>query len=615
MSDIMNSRIAAIAKLDREGRIVAASPAFCVLLDRQAEEVVGHSFREFTIGLTDWFADMLAADLPDDDGIVTQDFQISMPSGEIFWVRAVISLAAADNGTLFPAEISLVEIEDLRQYGNEQARQVALLDRMLQVVDSVFWVSGMSDGKNLYVSPAYERIWGTGCNQLESDAGSWMAQIHPDDRDRVETEVRQQRAARRPFDVEYRIIRNDGSMRWIWDKGMPAKNLFRNVDVYIGSAQDITDRKVQEIELARRQAADNINMMAADLAHNFHNLLAIVDLAAHAIERADQSATHAERLESIHSAVERGSEITKLLLTISSRQNLNPSHSDLNTVVTEMKPLVDASMGINHRVIYDLSNTPCPVHIDRTGLSQALLNLIKNSREAMPASGELLVQTRVLSSAVLSDGEDTPQPCVQITIEDTGTGMSEHALRHATDPYFTTKSNGSGFGLAITNGFVKQSGGRLFLENKIGGGLIARMVFPLAAPVAAADRLPGTAAVFQAKSLLVVDDEMAIAKTLGQLLEAEGYLTAIATDIREARRQLDKGGFDALISDIALGSKSTGADLALWVRARHPSVKLVLMSGYASDKASIPADIPFITKPFAPADLIRTVRRELEDGL
>ena len=614
MPEALRSRVAAVARLDSDWRIAAASPAFCTLLGRNAADVIGHSFLEFTEAQADWFAGTLAADLPDDDGTVTHDFQITTPSGETFWVRAVILLSAAEDGTLFPNEISLVEIEDLRQYGSEQARQVAILDRMLMVVDSAFWVSRMSDGKSLYVSPAFERIWGGGSNKLESDASSWMDQIHPDDRSRVETEVRRKRAARRPFAVEYRIIRSDGSMRWIWDKGMPAHNLFGNVDVYIGSAQDITERKIHEIELARRQAANNIDMMAADLAHNFNNLLAIVDLAAHAIQRADQSATHAERLESIHNAVERGSDITKLLLTISSRQDLNPTYVDLNEIVTEIKPLVAASMGVNHRLIYDVSTAPCPVQIDRTGLNQALLNLIKNSREAMPDGGQLLIQTRVLPTAAPLDGEDSAASYVQISIEDSGTGMTEHALRHATDPYFTTKPDGSGFGLAITNGFVKQSGGHLTLANRIGGGLVVRMTFPLALPPADPVHAADDRTSLQARSLLVVDDEPEIAKAVGQLFEAEGYLTAIATSCRDAKRRLEKDRFDAVITDIALGSKSTGTDLALWVRDRHPAVKVVLMSGYASDKASIPADMPFIAKPFAPAELIRIVRSELEDG-
>jgi PAS domain S-box-containing protein len=482
MPDALRSRVAAVARLDSNWRISAASPAFYALLGRHAADVIGHSFLEFTEAQADWFAGMSAADLLDDERAITQDFQVRAPSGEVFWVRAGMHLSAAEDGTLFPDEISLVEIEDLRQDGGEQARQAALLDRALTVVDEAVWVRRMPGGEILYASPAYERIWGGRRDQLEGDAGNWMKQIHPDDRGRVETEVRRQQSARQPFDVEYRIIRGDGATRWIWDRGTPAQNLFGSVDVYVGSAQDITERKAHEFELARRQAADNIDTTAAALAHNFNNLLAIVDLAARAIEREDQFARHADRLGSIHSAVERGGEITELLLTISSRHDLNSSYVDLNVLVTEMKPLVTGSLGPNHRLIYDVSSAPCPVQIDRTGLNQALLNLVKNSREAMPDGGELLIQTRVLPSPALSGGEDTGTPCVQISVEDSGTGMSEHALNHAADPYFTTKPHGSGLGLAATDSFVRRSGGSLTLANRTGGGLIVQMTFPLALP-------------------------------------------------------------------------------------------------------------------------------------
>lgn len=611
----LKSRVASVARLDHQWRIKSGSPAFSALLGRDEAELIDRSFLDFTEAKTNWFVSLLSPDLLDADGSITQDFRIVRPTGESFWVRARILLSVGEDGGLLPNEISLMEIEDLRHSGIRQSKQVDLLDRMLSVVDSVFWASRLSDGQNLYVSPAYERIWGADCRQLELDGGSWMESIHPDDRARVQRDVRRQREAGQPFDMEYRIIRADGSVRWIWDKGMPARNMFGNVDVYIGSAQDITERKVHEIELARLQAADNIGMMAADLAHNFNNLLAIVDLAARAIGREDQPGTYADKLESIYSAVERGSEITKLLLSISSRQNLKPSYEDVNSIIKEMKPLVAASMSVNHRVLYDMTSLPCLIHIDRTGLNQALLNLIKNSREAMADGGDLLIQTRVLPSTVLAEDEESPRQFVEITIEDTGTGMTEHALRHATDPYFTTKEQGSGFGLAITNGFVKQSGGRLSFANRNGGGLMVRMVFPLAAPPEQDMHLEDWGTGPRGRNVLIVDDEPSIAQALAQLLEAEGYHASVATGFLEAKRRLEHGSFALVISDVALGAKSTGVDLALWARKSDPTVKVLLISGYASNRSAIPSDIPFISKPFSPDELLDSVRGALDVDL
>lgn len=614
MHSIFGLHVAAVAVLGDDWRIEAASPAFCSLLGCDEAGLLGRSFLDFAEPQANWFDALLAADARGLGGVVKQDFRVGGAAARPVWVRASIRLVEQDGKAPVPREIALMEIDDLREAGCEQAKQIGLLDKVLSVVDSVFWVSRVSDDQSLYVSPAYERIWGASGLELQQDGHGWLDMVHPDDRMQTEAEVRRHRQAGQPFDLEYRIVRPDGTMRWIWDRGTPIHDACGNVDVYIGSAQDITERKLHEIELARLQASDNIGMIAADLAHNFNNLLAIVDLCAHAIQRQDQGGLHDDKLGSIHAAVERGAEITRLLLAISSRQMLDPGYVDANVVITAMKPLIAASLGPVHRVIYDMTSLPCPIYIDETGLNQAILNLVKNSREAMAEGGEVIIKTRVVPALAASDLAASASRNVQISIEDTGSGMTEHALRHATAPYFTTKSNGSGFGLAITNGFVKQSNGQFQLANRIGGGLIACMSFPHCAPSARGGSADGAAIDLRPGGILIVDDETIIAQAVGEILTAADYRVSTSSNIRDAREQLEQGRFAMLICDVSLGGELTGVDLVLWVKGRFPKTKLLMMSGYSSGKADLPEGVPFIRKPFSPDELSGMVAQIMEQA-
>lgn len=611
ISDIENVPVAIVGN---DWEIIEASSAFIKMLNWEDRKIIGRSFLDFVQLGADYFDALNAINASSSDGVVFQDLKIGGREAQGFWVRAKIKMTTGHLGAPRPCEITLTEIDNSNGFDAEKARQITLLDNVLSVVDSVFWVSRLLGDQILYVSPSFERIWGVSRKQLELDGRSWWEMMHPDDQERVIAEVRRCREARKSFDVEYRIFREDGAMRWIWDKGQPVYDACGNIDVYIGTAQDITERKNHEIELARLQSADNIGAVSADLAHNFNNLLTIVDLAAHGIGREDLTKKHAERLASIHAAVDRGAEITALLLSISSRQMLEPNYYDANEIIAEMESLIKASLGPMNRIEYDITALPCPIYVDKTGLNQAILNLIKNSREALPTGGEIRIKTRIVAPFDESDDPSTGECRVAISVEDTGTGMDEHTLRHATDPYFTTKSDGAGFGLAITNGFVLQSGGRLSLSNRIGGGLTARMTFPVKWPpvdALAADTMDER---LMAPTILIVDDEPVISNTVAEILGVAGYEVSTSTDALDARMQLEHGQFAMVICDVGLSGKLSGADLVDWAKGRFPNIRRILMSGYNRGKMPIPDDIPFIRKPFSPESLLAVVRQEMDFG-
>jgi signal transduction histidine kinase len=417
-------------------------------------------------------------------------------------------------------------------------------------------------------------------------------------------------------------VLSSGDAHWIFHRGFPFRDKNGEIVSYIGIGQEITERKNRDVELARMQAAENIRAIAADLAHNFNNLLAIIDLAAHGIARDNDNDFVIKKTKSIHYAVDRGSDIINNLLAMISNKIIDPDYTDLNEIVNETKPLISTLAGPNIQVIYDCTSLPCPLYVDKSGLSQAIINLITNSREAMDEGGEIMIKTRVLPMLTGVETMDTPNSRVSISIEDTGMGMTDHVLRHANDPYFTTKSNGRGLGLAITAGFVRQSGGDLSFSNRIGGGLIARMTFPHTVPPtelpaglsAELDKgaMRHAGAILHAGTILVVDDEPLIAESISEMLVDDGHHVICAASISEAKEYLEDAGYKLVICDIAMGTEETGVDLARWIKEKFPLTALLLTSGYSDNMSLLPNDMAFIKKPYRPNELHEKVRQLLK---
>ncbi|WRH74749.1 MAG: PAS domain-containing protein [Sphingobium sp.] len=622
MYDYLNSSVAAVARLGAQSEIEAVSPAFCRLLGRAEEDLIGRSFLEFAETEATW-CDALSSDQASTaTDPLTLDFKIAKATDRSKWVRANIQLSVLNDSKSSGYEINLTEIGDLKNRPVLRAHNLEMFERILNVINAFFWVNRLSDGKTTYTSPASVEYFRKFKTVMPRNVEEWTKIIHPDERARVYEEFRKSRAAEIPFALEYRIVLEDETVVWIFHRGYPFRDEEGKFIAYIGVGQEITERKNRDFELARMQAAENIRAIAADLAHNFNNLLAIIDLAAHGIARDNNNDFVIKKTQSIHYAVDRGSDIINTLLAMTSNKIIDPVYADLNEILNETRPLISTLAGPNIQVIYDCTSLPCPLYVDKSGLSQAIINLITNSREAMDEGGEIMIKTRVLPMLAGVETADTPNSSVSISIEDTGMGMTDHVLRHANDPYFTTKSNGRGLGLAITAGFVRQSGGDLSFSNRIGGGLIARMTFPHTVPPTelpaglSAELEKGamrqTGAILHAGTILVVDDEPLIAESISEMLVDDGHHVICAASISEAKEYLEDAGYKLVICDIAMGTEETGVDLARWIKEKFPLTALLLTSGYSDNMSLLPNDMAFIKKPYRPNELHAKVRELLK---
>jgi CheY-like chemotaxis protein len=264
--------------------------------------------------------------------------------------------------------------------------------------------------------------------------------------------------------------------------------------------------------------------------------------------------------------------------------------------------------------------------IDSAQLENAILNLAINARDAMHGSGLIAIQTSNVSLDVCEAAkhpEATEGDYVSITVRDTGSGMSAQVQARVFEPFFTTKDvgAGSGLGLSMVYGFVKQSGGHVSIKSKAGSGTEVRLYLPQTnlLPDAIDDSNAQPAPTGQRESVLVVEDDDALRKVIVSFLEQQNYQIATASNGSEALAMLEQSGpFDLLLSDIMLPGEFSGAELANAVTRSQPSIKILLMSGYASEAfdedTGLPSHANLLQKPFSMGTLARKVRAVLKAG-
>jgi PAS domain S-box-containing protein len=394
---------------------------------------------------------------------------------------------------------------------------------------------------------------------------------------------------------------------------------------YTGIIRDITDRKEaadalreREEQLRQAQKMEAIGRLAGGVAHDFNNLLtgmlgyadlALLKLAEHDPARAD--------LAEIQKAGRMAASLTRDLLAFGRKQVLQPVLLDLNAVIDDTANLIRHLVGENIDVVLDLDPGLHAVRADRGQMTQILLNLAANARDAMTAGGRITMATRNADDA--RDGAGR----VELTVSDTGVGMSDEVKRHIFEPFFTTKAvgKGTGLGLATVYGVVSQSGGDIRVESAPGRGTAFHLSFPAGSDVRArpADgpAEPAGAAERGSETVLLVEDNDGVRAMARQALMASGYAVIEARQGEEALA-LAEGRLDAIgvvLTDVVMPVMG-GRELASRLRAIRPDIKIIFTSGYTDDEVVaqhvLETAAAFIQKPFVPAALGRTVREVLD---
>lgn len=359
--------------------------------------------------------------------------------------------------------------------------------------------------------------------------------------------------------------------------------------IFTGFIRDLTARAKMEQDLRQAQKMEAIGQLTGGVAHDFNNLLTVISGNLEMLERHLSEADDRELLKEAQEATQLGAELSKRLLAFGRRQSLDPKLIDLNVLVSGMIDLLRRSLGATIEIEPRLAKGLPMITVDPGQVENALLNLAVNARDAMLNGGHLTIETRLTEidrDYLTLHPEALAGRHVMLAVTDTGMGMSPEVREHAFEPFYTTKGPGagSGLGLSMVYGFVKQSGGHVQLYSEEGHGTTIRLYLPAqgagaaTAPAAFAER----ASAASGERILVVEDDPRVRRVAVRRLKELGHVTVEAESGPAALRLLEAGEpFDLLFTDIVMAGGMSGIDLAKEVQRRRPKLKVLFTSGYA----------------------------------
>jgi len=352
-------------------------------------------------------------------------------------------------------------------------------------ISDALWVRSADMSKLLYLSPAFERIWGRSVRELLSQPQRWTDFVYPEDRERVQQAFANLRAHVPSTDIEYRIVRPSNEVRWIRARGFQVRDSTGKLVRLAGIASDITERRILETQMLQTQKLETVGRLAGGIAHEFNNILS--SILGHCDLLIQDLAPGTEELESvqaIHGSALRAANLTHQMRAYGRRQFLRPKLINLNDLVKSLEGLIRNAMGSNVTTRLQLQPDLPVVKADVAQLEQVLINIAINSRDAMPKGGSLILTTE---TARVDDARPELKAgnYVTLTIQDNGQGMSAEVKERAFEPFFTTKKVGQGTGLGLSScyGMLKQSGGHMALSSREGVGTSVTLFLPIVVEV------------------------------------------------------------------------------------------------------------------------------------
>jgi len=378
-----------------------------------------------------------------------------------------------------------------------------------------------------------------------------------------------------------------------------------------------------EEQLAHAQRLDALGQLTGGIAHDFNNLLTVISGNLQLLEAdAPEDPATRETLESASRAVERGAALTRKLLAFSRRQHLLPRAVRTVQLLSDLSDMLGRTLGERIAVTAECTNDVPAVYADPGELEAALLNLALNARDAMPRGGKLSITARTHHvPSMEADARLEPGSYVMFAVTDTGVGMRPEILAHVLEPFFTTKGagKGSGLGLSMVYGFVKQSGGHLNIDSQLDRGTRVELYLPVAATVSSDDAQAPLSRKGH-ETVLVVEDESEVRRVAMAFLRTLGYVPYEAADSATALELLaTHPNIDLLFTDVVLGNDMTGFELAAKAREQHPHLPVLFTSGY--EYASLDIDpqafgaYELLRKPYRREQLGGMIRRVLDrDG-
>jgi PAS domain S-box-containing protein len=415
-----------------------------------------------------------------------------------------------------------------------------------------------------------------------------------------------------PGAFEFRARRPDGRLVHCRAEGRWESDPAGGPDSVLGYVQDVTAQREAEAALRQADRLNSLGQITGGIAHDFNNLLTVASVSLEmAADEAREERTAPDLIEAARGALERGMRLTSQLLSYARRQPLRPEALDLGEMLPGLIELIQRTLGERYPIRLSIASTP-QVSADPAQLEAALLNLLVNARDSMPAGGPIMVETRMVAVQAGDLGQEdelAPGLYAMIAVTDRGTGMSPEIKARIFEPFFTTKSpgQGTGLGLSMVLGFAKQSGGHVTVTSEPGSGTCFTLYLPVVAQGAPAEPAGRSgepiAALPAGLDVLVVEDQPDVRKAAVRLCRQIGMQPVAVQGAAEALEILGSGfRFDLLFTDVVLGGEMDGLELAEAATRLQPGLAVVCTSGYAEQQFAPPrpgqSGLEMLSKPY-----------------
>ncbi|WP_295851586.1 PAS domain S-box protein [uncultured Xylophilus sp.] len=529
------------------------------------------------------------------------------------------------------SELALRRSENrLRELNADLERQVA--DRAHE--RSLFWqltpdLLGVLNSSGVFekVNPAWERL--LGWTDTEVCEQPLFCLLHPDDLEDTQAQFDKLVAGSPVVNFVNRYRRRDGAYRWLSWTAVPEQGRYYCTGRDISAAKEAQTALDEAHEALRQsQKMEAVGQLTGGIAHDFNNLLGGIGAALQVLQaRLDKGRTDGlgRYIAMGQDAVRRATSLTQRLLAFSRRQTLDPRPVDVNRLVGGMEDLIRRTVGPNVTVEVIGAGGLWPARLDASQLENALLNLCINARDAMqPHGGRLTIETanRWLDDRAAPDRELVPGQYLSLCVTDTGCGMTPETVQRAFDPFFTTKplGQGTGLGLSMVYGFVRQSGGQVHIYSEVGQGTTMCLYFPRYFGSAEEEVYDGADPAPEqgdGETVLIVEDEATIRMLVTEILEEAGYRVIGAEDGAAGLRVLQTDRrIDLLVTDVGLPGGMNGRQVADAARVTRPELKVLFITGYAENAAvgngHLERGMAVLTKPFEVVALANKVREMIE---
>lgn len=498
-------------------------------------------------------------------------------------------------------------------------KHLILRDRALEAITQGITITDDTQAGTpiIYTNPAFARL-----ARYESDEVLGRGPLDffsPEKAAAVADRVRTARAMNLPWQLETDLYRKDGTTFIDRTATSHITDDQGTVTHSVTVHEDVTELRRREDMLLETQKMESIGQLTGGIAHDFNNLLTAIKSNAEDLkEDLKDKPLPLRQADIVLQAANRGAGLVAQLMAFARKQELKPQNVNVSELIRSFSKLVRSTLPANIKIeMREEENLP-GIFVDPGRLESALLNLCINSRDAMPDGGTITIEVmaRELDIDYVRENFDViPGPHILIAVTDTGSGMSREVMEKAFTPFFTTKEvgRGTGLGLSMVYGFVKQSGGNAKIYSEEGYGTVVKIYLPAVEAVAEAEPAPQQRYHRGTGSILIVEDDELVRQSISNKLTGFGYEVLTAPTAHDAIEILNATpNFDLVFSDVIMPGPMNGADLVREVQSRWPKMNVLLTSGYTEStvlgKVNVPAGVKLLSKPYSNAELADTVR-------